>query len=38
MKNNKLTYEEVALEIVPLAENDVVATSVFETKEHSFEW
>ena len=38
MKNNKLTYEEVSLEIVFLAENDVIATSSFNGTELAFEW
>ena len=39
MKNNKLAYEEVSLEIVFLNESDVITTSGFHSPEHSFfEW
>ena len=36
---NKLTYEEVSLEIVFLNESDVIATSSFHSPDQSFfEW
>ena len=35
---NKLTYEEVSLEIVSLNESDVITTSGFNAPDQMFEW
>ena len=35
---NKLTYEEVSLEIVSLNESDVITTSGFNSPDQMFEW